>query len=117
MPKQMLTGTLEEQCEFLYRVAQEKMAQGNYTGAVHALKEIVKYAPDYRDAQALLVEARQRKAAQSALLWWGLAGGALFIGVGTVLQVRHDLIFLLLALVGALVGYGVGTFFVRLRVR
>ncbi|HMN31708.1 MAG TPA: hypothetical protein PKE45_26400, partial [Caldilineaceae bacterium] len=54
MPKQLLTGTLEEQCEFLYTMAVEKMAQGNYTGAVHALKEVVKHAPDFRDAQALL---------------------------------------------------------------
>ena len=38
--KQTLIGTLDEQCEFLYDLALEKMDQGNYTGAAHALKEI-----------------------------------------------------------------------------
>ena len=37
MPKQKLTGTLDEQCEFLYGLAITKMAEGNYTGAKHAL--------------------------------------------------------------------------------
>jgi hypothetical protein len=61
MPKQVLTGTLDEQCEFLYSLAQEKIGQGNYTGAVHVLKEIVKHKPDYRDAVAI---AGRNKGAQ-----------------------------------------------------
>ena len=62
MPKQLLTGSLEEQCQFLYSLALEKIQQGNYTGAVHALKEIVKYKPDFLDAADLL---------QPSLFSWG----------------------------------------------
>lgn len=108
MPKQLLTGTLDEQCEFLYSLAQDKMQQGNYTGAIHALKEIVKHAPDYRDAAQLLQEAKRRKAAHTALLFYALGGAILAIAIGTLAQVGNDLIFLTLALVGALVGYLVG---------
>ncbi len=110
MPKQTLTGTLEEQCEFLYNMAQEKLAQGNFTGAVHLLKEIVKHAPQYRDAAGLLVEAKRKKSTQTTLLVAAFGGAALFIGVGTWLEVRNDFIFLLLAVVGGLVGFGAGNF-------
>ena len=115
MPKQLLTGTLEEQCEFLYTMAVEKMAQGNYTGAVHALKEVVKHAPDFRDAQALLAVAKSRKATQTRLLLAGLIGAALGIGVGTFFQLSNDLVFIVLAVVGAVVGYGAGNWLESLR--
>ncbi|MCL4861100.1 MAG: hypothetical protein KJZ93_16910 [Caldilineaceae bacterium] len=108
MPKQLLEGTLEEQCEFLYNMAQEKMAQGNFTGAVYALNEVVKHAPRFRNAQALLAEARMRKAAQRRLLIAGILGAVLFVGVGTLMRLPNDLMFLALAGVGAVVGYGVG---------
>jgi len=115
MPKQLLTGTLEEQCDFLYNLAVEKMAQGNFTGAVHALQEVVTHAPDFRNAQALLAEAKTRKASQSRLLVAGLVGALLFVGIGTVLRIPNDLLFILLALVGALVGYGIGNWLESLR--
>jgi hypothetical protein len=108
MAKQTLTGTLDEQCEFLYNLAQEKLAQGNYTGATYALKEILKYAPDYRDASALLAEAKRRKSAQTMLLMAAMVGSAVFIGIGTLLRLRNDFLFLGLAVVGALVGYTAG---------
>jgi hypothetical protein len=108
MPKQLLAGTLEEQCEFLYNLAQEKMAQGNFTGAEYALAEVVKHAPDFRDAQALLAEARARKAAQRRLLIAGILGAILFVGFGTLLELSNDLLLIGLALVGVVVGYGVG---------
>jgi len=110
MPKQTLPGTLEEQCDFLYNMAQEKMAQGNFTGATYALKEIVKHVPNYRDAAVLLVEAKRHKATQTTLLLAAFVGAALFIGVGTFLQIGNDLLFLLLAVVGAVVGFGIGNF-------
>jgi hypothetical protein len=84
------------------------MQQGNYTGAVHALEEIVKYAPGYRDAAALLQEAKRRKADHATLLFAALAGAALGVAAGTLLQVGNDLIFLVLALGGALIGYLAG---------
>src|SRR5678815_5563863 len=104
MPKQLLTGTLEEQCDFLYNMAVEKMAQGNYTGAVYALKEVVKHLPNFRDAQTLLAVAKSRKATQSRLLFAGLIGAALGIGVGTLLHLSNDLVFIALAVIGAVVG-------------
>jgi hypothetical protein len=106
MPKELLSGTLEEQCAFLYKLAQEKMQVGNYTGAVHALQEIVRHAPDYEDAAELLTLARARKTQQRNLLLFSLFGAAVFIGIGTFTGVSNDLLLLGLALVGLVVGYG-----------
>jgi hypothetical protein len=108
MPKQLLTGTLDEQCEFLYELALEKMQQGNFTGAVHALKEIVKYNPGFRDAGTMLVEAKRRKSEQTMLLWFVFGGAALFVFIGTLLQLGNDFFFLGLIAVGALLGFFTG---------
>ncbi|NJN80924.1 MAG: tetratricopeptide repeat protein [Caldilineaceae bacterium] len=108
MPKQTLSGSLDEQCEFLYALAVEKMRQGNFTGAVHLLREIVKHAPDYRDASELLAEAKQRKSSQTFLLMAALVGAALFVAIGSVVGVANDLLFFVFMFVGGLVGYGVG---------
>ena len=105
--KKLLTGSVEEQCHFLYQMAQEKMASGNYTGAAYALKEIVKHRPDYGDAAKLLASARTQKKAQTFRLLISLVGAILFIGIGSVSGLRNDLWLLALALVGLLVGYGV----------
>ncbi len=113
MRTEKLSGTLEEQCEFLYQLAQEKAAQGNYTGAAHVLKEIVKHVPDYEDAPQLLRDVQKKKAEQRNLLLMGLLGAALFTGIGTITQVPNDLIFILLAIVGAVVGYIVGSLLLR----
>ena len=103
--KKQLTGTLEEQCSFLYQLAQEKMEDGNYTGAVYALKEIVRHKPDYRDATQLLEKARRHKKAQSFRLIISLAGAALFVGIGSTAGVPNDLWLFVLAFAGLLVGY------------
>jgi 1,4-dihydroxy-2-naphthoate octaprenyltransferase len=108
MAKQLLTGTLDEQCEFLYQLANEKMEQGNYTGAVHALDEIVTYAPDYRDAAELLKVAKKRKSEHRSLLLWALLGLSVFVALGSMLGLPNDLYLLVFALIGALVGYGFG---------
>ena len=115
MPKQLLTGSLEEQCQFLYNLALEKIQQGNYTGAVHALKEIVKYKPDFLDAADLLREAKRRKSEQSQLLWFAFAGAALFVLMGTILQVGNDFLFLGLIAVGGLLGFLTGNLVRSLR--
>lgn len=109
MPKALLSGTLEEQCAFLYQLAQEKMQVGNYTGAIHALEEIVRYAPDYEDAAVLLALAKGRKTQQRNLLLFSLLGAAIFIGIGTFTGVSNDLFLLVLALVGLVVGYGIAS--------
>ena len=108
MQKQQLTGTLEEQCEFLYRLAQDKMAEGNFTGAVHALKEVVKHSPSFRDAAVLLQVAQQRKSEQRTLLFFGIAGAIVFTALGTWLQPANDLWYIGLILLGAIMGYGFG---------
>jgi hypothetical protein len=112
MRTEKLTGTLEEQCAFLYQLAQQKMAEGNFTGAAHVLQEIVKHKPTYKDAAQLLATVQQRKREQRNLLVLALIGAALFVGVGTIAQVSNDLIFILLAVIGAVVGFGVGSLFV-----
>lgn len=108
MSKQLLTGTLEEQCDFLYAMAQEKMSVGNYTGAYHALKEVVKHAPDRKEAVELLAIAKQRKSEQTRLLFLSLAGAILFVGIGSVARLSGDLWLLALGFVGLLIGYGIG---------
>ena len=108
MPKQLLTGTLEEQCDFLFEMAQEKMREGNFTGAYHALKEVVKYAPERKEAVVLLALAKERKSEQSRLLLVSLVGAILFIGLGSFARLSNDLWLLALGFVGLLVGYGVG---------
>ncbi len=110
MPREMLSGTLDEQCEFLYNLGRQKMDQGNYTGAAHAFGEIVKYAPDYLDAADLLETAKLRKSEQRFLIVSALIGATLMIGVGTLLELRNDLYLLVFALVGTLLGYIVGNF-------
>ena len=110
MPKQKLTGTLEQQCEFLYGLAITKMAQGNYTGAKHALEEIVKYKPDFRDAQQLLQEVSHKKSDQTFLVMMAILGAAVGVAVGSIGQLGNDLVLLALAGIGALVGYGVGNY-------
>ena len=115
MRTEKLSGSLEEQCEFLYQLAQEKMAEGNYTGAYHILQEILKHVPDYKEAPQLLHHVKQKKGEQRTLLFTGLFGAILFTGIGTLLQVSNDLIFILLAIFGIIVGYVVGSFLLARR--
>lgn len=110
MPKQLLTGTLDEQCDFLYSLAQEKMSQGNFTGAVHALQEIIQHKPDHGQAVALLAEAKKRRSEQRFLLLFSFAGAVLFVGIGSVSGAANDFWLLLLALLGLLLGYGLANF-------
>lgn len=117
MPKQVLTGTLDEQCEFLYNLALEKIEQGNYTGAAHVLKEIVKYKPDYRDAAQLLAEVKARKSEQTFLLLMAAVGAIVAVAIGGMVGVPNDLVFLVILLIGALIGYGVGNFVQSFRQR
>jgi hypothetical protein len=117
MPKKMLTGSLEEQCTFLYQIAQEKMAVGNYTGAHHALQEIAKYAPDYRDVPELMALVRQRKAEQRFIIVVALLGSVAFVGLTLHLQLSGDLWKLLAAVVGLLIGYGLANFILSFRQR
>lgn len=106
MPKELLTGSLEEQCEFLYQIAQEKIQAGNYTGAIHALREITEHAPDYKDSAALLALAKRKKTEQRNLLIFSLLGAMIFVGIGTLAQITNDLVLLAFAVIGLLIGYG-----------
>ena len=117
MPKQKLTGTLDQQCEFLYGLAITKMAEGNYTGAKHALEEIVKYKPDYRDAQQLLAQVSRQKSDQTFLVVMAFVGAAVGVAVGSIGQLGNDLLLLVLAGIGALLGYGVGNYIRSFRAR
>lgn len=110
MPKTMLTGSLDEQCEVLYQLAQEKMRQGNFTGAVHALAEVVKHQPDYKDAARVLEMARAHKRTQRRTLLLSLLGAILFIGIGSVSGLAGDIWLLALGIVGLFIGYGAANF-------
>lgn len=108
MPKTLLTGTLEEQCAFLFNLAQEKAAVGNYSGAKHALKEILKYAPDYPGAADLMEKVRKGKQEQNMMLAFVFGFAILAVAVGTWMQVPNDLWFIGLIVVGAVTGFLVG---------
>lgn len=108
MPKKLLTGTLDEQCAFLYGLAQEKMAAGNYTGAIHALKEILKYNPDYAGAAELMAKARAGKREITVLLWFSFGGAIVAVFLGTLWGMPNDIWFLGAALAGAVVGFLIG---------
>jgi hypothetical protein len=105
----MLSGTLDEQCAFLYNLAQEKVEAGNYTGAVHALKEIQKYAPTYPGAAELMARALAGKREQRKLVLSGFGGAVIAIFVGTWWGVPNDLWFLGMAIAGAVIGYLIAT--------
>ena len=117
MKKQELTGTLDEQCAFLYDLAVEKMEQGNYTGAYHALKDIAKHKPDFRDVLQLFEEAKAKKSEQRFLLLVSLVGSMLFIWLGSFLQISNDFLFIGVAILGAVFGYFIATLLNGLRHR
>jgi hypothetical protein len=108
MPRTMLTGTLDEQCAFLMDLAQQKVAAGNYTGAVHALKEIQKHAPDYPGLSEWMAKAQVGKREQRVLVFSGFGGAILAVFIGTMVGVPNDLWLLGIALAWVLVGYLVG---------
>lgn len=117
MRKQELTGSLEEQCATLYDIAVEKMAQGNYTGAYHALKDIAKHKPDFRDVEQLFAEAKAKKSEQRFLLLLSILGATLFVWIGSQMQIANDLIFIVVAVIGGLLGYVIALWISNLRHR
>jgi hypothetical protein len=104
----MLTGTLEEQCAFLMDLSQQKMAAGNFTGALHALKEIQKHAPEYPGLAEAMARAQAGKREQRTLVLSGFGGAVVAVFLGTWLDVPNDLWLLGLALIGAVGGYLIG---------
>ena len=50
----------------------------------------------------------ERKAEQNQLLWFVFGGAALFVFLGTTIQIGNDFLFLGLIAVGALLGFFVG---------
>ncbi len=117
MAKQLLQGPLEEQCEFLYQLAQEKIEAGNYTGAAHALKEIVKHAPEYKDAAELLRVVKKRKAEQRNMLMISLLGAIIFVMLASSAGLPNDFWMLGAALIGLVVGFGVANLLYSFRRR
>lgn len=104
--KQQLQGTIEEQCAFLYDLAQDKMKAGNFAGALYALKEVARHKPDYRDVQTLLPQLRQRKAEQRRLILIGLGSGIAFASGALAAGVDNDLWVMACGLAGLVCGYG-----------
>ncbi len=105
MAKQLLEGTLEEQCAFLYDLALSKMEDGNYTGALYALREVAKYRPEYRDVPVLLVQLKARKREQRRLILVGLGAGVLAAVGARMAGVTHDLLLIGAGALGLVSGY------------
>ena len=96
---------MEEQCEFLYNLGLEKMKGGNFAGAMYAFKEVAKHIPDYRNVARLLSEVKERKSEQRQLILAGLGTGALFMVIGSLVGVSHDLALILVGAMGLVCGY------------
>ena len=109
MARQELQGTLEEQCEFLYGLAVEKMQAGNFSGTVYALKELHRHDPGYRDVARLLATVKIRKARQRNLILAGVAGGALAVSIANLLGVTADLWLIAAAAAGLVCTYALAT--------
>lgn len=108
MPKTLLTGTLEEQCAFLFNLAEEKAAVGNFSGASHALKEILAHVPDYPGAAELMEKVRKGKREQRMMLFFVFAFAIVGVFLGGLWQVPNDWWYLGLVVIGAVVGFLVG---------
>lgn len=107
MVKKLLQGPREEQCEFLYDLGVEKMQSGNFAGAYYAFKEVARHNPGFQDVQLLLAEVKARKAEQRLLIVAGLVGGAVFVALGRMAGLSHDLALIAAGAVGLVCGYAV----------
>jgi hypothetical protein len=114
MRKVKLEGTLEEQADQLYEMAQDRMQRGAYTGAVYCLEEINKHLPDYRDVPILLDQAKAAKREQMILLLSSLAGAIVLISVTRRLGITHELASLAIGALGMVLGWFVGYIFYSL---
>ncbi len=114
MPKQQLSGTLEEQKAAVYEIVQQRMAEGKYSGAVHYAKEIIKADPNYRDIQQILQQAQQAKRQQTLTLVASLLAAIAGVTVASVAGFDADWQMLLAGFIGLLIGYLLSTvYFVR----
>ncbi len=115
MPRQELTGTLDEQLATVYDMVQERMAQGKYSGAVHYAKEIIKVDPNYQDIQELLHQAEQAKRKQRWTLLISLSGATIAIAIARGLGFAQDWQSLLFALIGLVLSFLITTWFFQRR--
>lgn len=116
MPKQQLTGALDEQLATVYDMVEERMSQGKYSGAVHYAKEIVKVDPHYRDIQDILGRAQRAKREQSLTLTASLAGAVIVIAITRWLGLTEDWQSLFFAFIGLVFGFVIATWlFIRRR--
>lgn len=115
MPKQQLSGTLEEQMAALYEIVEQRMAEGKYSGAVHYANEIIKVDPNYRDIQHTLQKARHAKRQQTLTLIASLMTAMVGVAVASFAGFDKDWQMLLAGFIGLLLGYllAVAIFFRR----
>ncbi len=105
MPKQQLSGTLDEQLATLYEMAQQRLAEGKYSGAVHFAKQIIKADPNYRDIQEILRKAQRAKSEQTWTLVASLVMAMLAIAFARPLGFSKDWQMLILGFFGLLIGF------------
>ena len=105
MPKQQLSGPLDEQLATVYEVVQQRLEEGKYSGAVHYAKEIIKVDPNFRDIQEILRQAKRKQRQQSILLSASLAGAILAVIVTRSLGLTQDWLSLTFAVLGGGLGF------------
>jgi hypothetical protein len=105
MPKQHLTGTLEQQLAAVYAIIEQRMAEGKYSGAVHYAKEIIKVDPNYRDIQHLFQQARQARRQQTLTLIASLLVAIVGVAIASAAGFDNDWQMLLAGFLGLLLGY------------
>ncbi|MEA3336571.1 MAG: hypothetical protein U9R25_11720 [Chloroflexota bacterium] len=105
MATEQLHGTVEEQADQLYGMAEEAMEEGRFTGAVRYFAEIERALPGYRDVPQRLASARRARNEQRFSLFGSLLGAMLLIVLARILNASSEWVFLAAGAIGLILGF------------
>lgn len=106
MPVKTLEGTVEEQAAQIYDLAAEAMQEGRFTAAYRYYLEIERAVPGFRDVPELLAKANYARKEQRFLLLGSITGASVLIVLARLLGNDNELVFLGVAVLGLLLGFG-----------
>ena len=106
MPVKYLEGTVEEQAAQIYDLAAEAMQEGRFTAAYRYYLEIERAVPGFRDVPELLAKANFALNEQRSLLLGSITGASVLIVLARLLGNDNELVFLGVAVLGLLLGFG-----------
>ncbi len=105
MPVKKLEGTVEEQAAQIYDLAAEAMQEGRFTAAYRYYLEIERAVPGFRDVPELLAKANFARKEQRSLLLGSITGASVLIVLARLLGNNNELVFLILAVFGLVLGF------------